>query len=267
LRKGWPPVSEFQAKPFPKVSEGSRRETTEMARAFLLLTVLLTTAVVFAGSAGAAPKGDSSGVLGVLDPASAAVIGTDDDLFAITVTAGSGTNSGAMQFGPYPSVTTDSGTCGVDWAEDTVDRYFMIQQTGPITYRVVEKYKDGTFTVFPGTVPSPGACDNTDGTGPGVVDADVSGTFHGYDMIAITSATYTPETASCASPCASTNEFLVSVFGAGAATRDDYAFFFHYVSNDTLVYHEWKNASCNRSGNHGDIQSAPGVAAEVALCP
>jgi hypothetical protein len=238
-----------------------------MARTFWLVAILLTTGAVFAGSAGAAPKGDSSGVLGVLDLASAAVIGSDDDLFATTVNAGTGTNSGATHFGPYPSVTTDSGTCGVEWAEDTVDRYFMIQQVGPLMYRVVEKYKDGTFAAVPGTLPSPGACDNSDGTGPGVVDGGVSGTFHGYDMIAITSATYTPENASCPPPCSSTNDFLVSVFGAGAATRDDYAFFFHYVSNDPLVYHEWKNASCNRGGNHGDIQSAGGPAAEVALCP
>jgi hypothetical protein len=242
-----------------------------MARTLWLVAILVTTGVVFAGSAGATPQGDSSGALGVLDPASAAVIGADDDLFATTVAAGTGTNSGTTQFGPYPSVTTDSGTCGVDWAEDTVNRYFMIQQIGPLDYRVVEKYKDGTFTtlpIFPATVPSPGACDNSDGTGPGLVSGGVSGTFHGYDMIAVTSASYTPGSASCASPCASTNQFLLSVFGpAGPATRNDYAFFFHYVSNDPLVYHEWKNASCNRGGNHGDIQSAAGAAAEVPACP
>jgi hypothetical protein len=239
-----------------------------MARTFWLVAILMATGAVFAGSAGAAPKGDSSGALGVLDPASASVIGTDDDLFATTVdTAGTTTNSGVTQFGPYPSQTTDSGTCGVDWANDTVDRYFMIQQVGPLTYRVIEKYKDGTFTTF-GPVPSPGACDSSDGTGPGFVNAGVTGTFHGYDMIAVTSGTYTPGNANCPLPCDSTNTFLFSVFGAaGPATRDDYAFFFHYLSNDPLVYHEWKNASCNRGGNHGDIQSAPGVAAEFAACP
>ena len=239
-----------------------------MGKTLWLVVVVLTAGAVFAGSAGASPKGDSSGLLGVLDPASATLIGTDDDLFATTTTAGTGTNSGTTQFGPYPSVTTDSGTCGVDWAEDTVDRYFMIQQVGPMMYRVIEKYKDGTFTTLAAEQPSPGACDNSDGTGPGVVNGGVSGTFHGYDMIAITSATYTPGFASCTSPCASTDQFLISVFGpAGAATRNDYAFFFHYLSNDPLVYHEWKNASCNRGGNHGDIQSAPGVAAEVPFCP
>ena len=90
----------------------------------------------------------------------------------------------------------------------------------------------------------------------------------GVVKIAVTSTTYTPRSASCASPCASTNQFLVSVFGpAGPATRNDYAFFFHYVSNDPLVYHEWKNASCNRGGNHGDIQSTPGAAIELPTWP
>jgi hypothetical protein len=34
-------------------------------------------------------------------------------------------------------------------------------------------------------------------------------------------------------------------------------FFFHYSAGDQgLVEHEWKNASADRGGNHGDIRSA-----------
>jgi hypothetical protein len=33
-------------------------------------------------------------------------------------------------------------------------------------------------------------------------------------------------------------------------------FFFHYAAGDQgLVEHEWKNASDDRGGNHGDIRS------------
>jgi len=33
-------------------------------------------------------------------------------------------------------------------------------------------------------------------------------------------------------------------------------FFFHYSAGDQmLVEHEWKNASPDRGGNHGDIRS------------
>ncbi|HMI99310.1 MAG TPA: hypothetical protein VK488_05710 [Gaiellaceae bacterium] len=238
-----------------------------MARLFLLIAAAFAVGSVLVGSAGATPSGDSRGMLGVLDIQSAALIGADDDLFAGN--ASPDANSGAMQFGPYPSVTTDSGTCGADWAQDTMTREFKIQQVGFMMYRVTEKFRDGTFvTIGPTPQPSPGACDSSDGTGPGTIDPGVTGTFQGYDMIAITSATYTPESASCAYPCDTTTQFLVSVFGAGAASRDDYAFFFHYVSNDhSLVYHEWKNASCNRGGNHGDIQSMGVAGVATPSCP
>jgi hypothetical protein len=234
-----------------------------MARLLLLIAALVVFGSVFIASGAATPRGDSSGVLGVLDLQSAALIGADDDLFAVNATPGE--SSGAEQFGPYDSVTTDSGTCGVnDWATDYVAREFKIQLVGLNTYRVTEKFKDGTFVT--NEAESPGSCDSSDGTGPGTVNDGVTGTFHGYLMIAVTSATYTPDNAMCDYPCATTKQFLDSVFGQ-AYTRDDYAFFFHYVSNDhSLVYHEWKNASCNRGGNHGDIQSTPTFSVAVPSC-
>jgi hypothetical protein len=199
-------------------------------------------------------------------------------LFAALVTAAvlvgpglakAGQKAHENHFGPYPSTTTDSGTCGIDWATDNVNRYFKIKQTGPTSYDVTEKYKHGTFSTFAVPMaPSPGACDSSDGTGPGTVAPDVTGKFHGYDRIAITNAaTYTPASAACASPCASTNQFLVSVFPTGFV-RDDYAFSFNYEAapHQGLIYHHWRNASCNRGGNHGDIQSASGVFAETASC-
>src|SRR5438876_1074338 len=82
--------------------------------------------------------------------------------------------TGTMHFGPYPSTTGDSGTCGPDWATDTVNRFFMIRQVAPMTFSVVQKFKGGTF-ITPGSPPfgpdpsmrSPGACDSSDGTPPG----------------------------------------------------------------------------------------------------
>ncbi len=103
-----------------------------MARLFLLIAAAFAVGSVLVGSAGATPSGDSRGMLGVLDIQSAALIGADDDLFAAN--ASPDANSGAMQFGPYPSVTTDSGTCGVDWAQDTVNREFKVQLVGFMTY-------------------------------------------------------------------------------------------------------------------------------------
>jgi hypothetical protein len=212
----------------------------------------------------AAPSGDGGGLLGLLD---VAVQNQMDDLFATEDPTIANADPATNKFGPYPSVTTDSGTCGADWAEDTVNRYFSIQLIAPNTYSVIEKFKKGTFTTFAQL--SPGACDNSDGTPPGAIAAGFTGTFHGYLVMTVSAATvYSPSTASCVAPCFSTNTFLASVFPAGFVRNDD-AFFFHYVADNpgSLIYHEWKNASCNRGGNHGDIASASALATEIPFCP
>ena len=69
------------------------------------------------------------------------------------------------QYGPFPSTSPDSGTCGNDWAEDSFDRHFKVN-TSPNpdgTYTVVEEFKKGTFVTNLG--PSPGGCEtNLGGT-------------------------------------------------------------------------------------------------------
>jgi|GEM_PF-935258 hypothetical protein len=179
------------------------------------------------------------------------------------------------QVGPIPSSSPDSGTCGNDWATDTFTRYFQIKQNKDGTSAVYESFKDGTFVTNPGL--SPGNCDNTDGTPPGLLNAGVTGQMHGY---LLTNVTCDPVAGCPANPscglnnvlCQTTNDFITTFFGVGAI-RNDQAFFFHYVGNDgqnqMLVEHEWKNASINRGGNHGDIAScyAPTSAVvPLALC-
>jgi hypothetical protein len=218
------------------------------------------------GNASAAPTGDGGGLLGILDVNTLTQI---DDLFATEDPSILSADPGTMQFGPFPSTTGDSGTCGPDWATDTVNRFFMIRQVGPTMFSVIEKFKGGSFvSIVAPSGPSPGACDSSDGTPPGIINAGVTGTFHGYLVMTITSATYSPSTAACPSPCAFTGEFLVSVFGP-AFVRTDNAFFFHYVADqpNSLVFHEWKNASCARGGDHGDIASATGLGLDTPTCP
>jgi hypothetical protein len=242
---------------------------------FAIGMVALLLVAVAASPASADPGDHQKDYLGILDLATQTLIGADDDLFA-TVDAPSMTSDpGTTHFGPYPSTSSDSGFCGNEWATDQMNRFFQIRQIGPQTYRVIEKFRDGTFTVpsflAPApTQPSPGSCDSSDGTGPGAVNAGVTGAFHGYDLITISAATvYSPSTASCPPPCFSTNDFLITVFPAGYVRSDD-AFFFHYLATNqsTLVYHEWRNASCSRGGNHGDIQSVSvGSLPPPAVCP
>src|SRR2546425_2157530 len=223
------------------------------------------------GSISAAPAGDGGALLGILNLDTQTRI---DDLFATEDPSILSSDPGAMHFGPYPSTTGDSGTCGPDWATDTVNRFFMIRQVAPTTFSVVQKFKSGTF-VTPGSPPfgpdpsrnSPGACDSSDGTPPGMVADGVTGTFHGYIDMTITAPVYSPSTASCAPPCFFTADFLTSVFPAGFVRMDN-AFFFHYVAvKQGLVFHEWRNASSTRGGNHGDIASAAGAAVELPSCP
>src|SRR6267143_506204 len=128
-----------------------------------------------AGQASAAPEGDGGGLLGILNLDTQTQI---DDLFATEDPAILSSDPTTMHFGPYPSTTGDSGSCGFDWATDNVNRFFMIRQLAapPDTYSVTEKFKSGTFGT-PGPPPfgpdplrhSPGACDSSDGTPPGTV--------------------------------------------------------------------------------------------------
>ncbi len=222
-------------------------------------------------SVSAAPNHDGTSTGGVLDAFSLALI-VDNDLFSTADLTTTVSDPGATHFGPFPSQTTDSGTCGIDWATDTMNRFFTVRLVsegagGLNTYQVYEQFKDGSFVTL--MAPSPGACDSSDGTPPGAIRADVTGSFHGYDLITVMSTTFNPN-ATCASPCANTDDFLASAFGPeGPLTRDDTAFFDHYLAVDQgLVFHEWKNASCNRGGNHGDIASeAAPLTVGLPVCP
>ena len=189
-------------------------------------------------------------------------------------TMASSTSSGTKHIGPVPSSSSDSGTCGIDWADDTFDRFFTIRQTGPGTYTVYEQFKNGTFVTR--TAPSPGACDSSDGYGPGLITVGLNGTMHGYLIANVVCADplapCLDPSAACdvpANPCDTTAGFLAEFFPGAASTVD--TFFFHYAgydsANQALIVHEWKNASCNRGGNHGDIATATATAIEVNVCP
>ena len=211
--------------------------------------------VLGAGQAAASPDGNQS-ASGVTNPALTALI-TNDDLFSVmdltTLLDPPGPN-GTQHYGPYASGSPDSGTCG-NWADDLYDQHFTVRPDGVGTFTVVAQYKRGSFTTRAG--PSPGSCDTTDGSPPGTVDGGVIGDMHGYLIITVT-GTQTSTDPSCiaGSPNAqcTTTGFIISHFTGSASTG---TFFFHYSAGDQgLVEHEWKNASADRGGNHGDIRSA-----------
>jgi len=182
---------------------------------------------------------------------------TDDDFFSVadlttllTPTAPQGTE----HYGPFPSGSPDSGTCGNDWATDTFDRHFTVRATSPTTFTIVEQFKKGTFVTMAGD--SPGACDPNNPP-PSTIVAGKKGDMHGYLIITVTGA-QTSHDSSCIAamplaPC-TTAGFVETHFTGAAFTIG--TFFFHYSAGDQIrAEHEWKNASADRGGNHGDISS------------
>ena len=125
---------------------------------------------------------------------------------------------------------------------------------------VVEQFKDGSFVTTAG--PSPGACDpnNT----PGTVNGGITGSMHGYFLIPLPGETQTSFDSHCNgitmtdSGC-DTTTFINTHFNPACypSTCTVTTFFFHYAAGDQgLIVNEWKNASSDRGGNHGDIRSA-----------
>ena len=181
-----------------------------------------------------------------------------DDVFAATDLVGlldpAGTK-GTKHYGPFPSSSTDSGTCGNDWANDTFDRHFTVHSDAN-GVRVVEQFKNGDFTTFAGLNPSPGGCDTNPG---GTVNGGVTGSLQGYFIISNTGpqTNFSPfcdanlnTNANC-----TTERFINTHFTpCYPATCTVTTFLFNYSANDQgLVFHHWKNASADRGGNNGDI--------------
>jgi hypothetical protein len=215
-------------------------------------------------SASLADPDANHGMSGLTDPILLALIGNDDvfstaDLTTLLDPPGP---NGTQHYGPYPSDSPDSGSCGNDWAQDTFDRHFTVRRNPDGTFTVVEQFKNGNFVTMAGL--SPGACD-PNGTPGGMVNGGVTGGMHGYFIIPLPpGTTQTSTDSSCVAggpntPC-TTAGFINSHFDPGCypATCQVTTFFFHYSAGDQqLVEREWKNASDDRGGNHGDIRSMP----------
>jgi len=196
---------------------------------------------------------------------------TDDDLFSTTdlslLLDPPPPAQATQHYGPYASGSTDSGTCGNDWANDTFDRHFTVQTNADGTFTVIEQFKNGSFVTpasdSPPTNFSPGACQSGP-TPAGSVNSGITGGLHGYFIIPLP----TTEAQSSTSPFCdavgitnincTTTKFINTHFTPACypVTCTVTTFFFHYSAGDqSLIQHEWKNASADRGGNSGDIRS------------
>jgi len=164
----------------------------------------------------------------------------------------------AADFGPFPSGSPDSGTCGPDWATDTFNRSFTVSPNADGSFAVREDFTKGKFTTFGPT--SPGACEG--GTHHGkLIRVGVTGRFHGFLLGTVTGGTFN-ENGCSSGGCDSTAGFIHHVFGSAAmysciSGPGTCSFFFTYHASDQdLLFHHWINASVDLGGNRGDIASS-----------
>jgi hypothetical protein len=201
---------------------------------------------------------------GVADATLVTLIATvGDDVFSTADVASliDPTGSNATQhYGPYASGSPDSGTCGNNWAEDTFDRHFTVHTAATGLITVVEQFKNGSFTTKAGQ--SPAACE----TDPArMVNGGLNGSMHGYFIIPLPTGTMqTSNDPSCVvsltpMPCTTAgfiDTHFTPCYGTDPVGCSANTFFDHYVATDqSLIEHEWKNASADRGGNSGDIRN------------
>jgi hypothetical protein len=145
----------------------------------------------------------------------------------------------------------DSGTCGNDWANDTLKRVYKVTQNHDGSFTLVA-FDRGTFTTVAGQ--SPGACETGDSHHGATVTAGVTGGVVGFVAEKLT-GTFNA-TATCAAVC-NRDAFVAAHFGT-PTTRVVEKFAFFYGSKDPgLIKHMWVNrGTATTSSNAGDIASA-----------
>jgi hypothetical protein len=248
-----------------RAAEGSRSflsEGEEMKwRLLIALVAAISISLATGGQASAGPDSTTSAT-GVTDPVLSALIGNDDVFSTLDLSSAldpTGTTS-TQHYGPYPSSSGDSGTCGPDWATDTFDRHFTVRSNGGGTFTVVEQFKNGSFVTMDGM--SPAACDTTYTNHGHMLVAGKTGSMHGYFVIPnvgpqTSMSPYCNATTNTNANCDTTTFINTHFMPCYLTTCFVTTFFFHYAAGDqSLLFHEWKNASTDRGGNNGDIASS-----------
>jgi hypothetical protein len=234
------------------------------------MAAAVATGLLLCSMAAAAPdQGSVSGLTSV--SVLSMISSTGDDAFStMSLSPVDPSGTPTQHYGPYASGSPDSGTCGNDWAEDTFDREFVVRTASDGTTTVVEQFKNGSF-VTNGPF-SPGACDDSDGYGFGTLAAGHNGSMHGYFIISgalvQTSHDEHCDAGAMTNDDCTTATFIDTHFApCYLVTCTVTTFFDHYAAGDQgLAVHEWKNASCDRGGNHGDIADLVGPAPPPTPC-
>ena len=149
---------------------------------------------------------------------------------------------GTQQFGPFVLNTTDGGSCGNSWANDTFERRYTVISNGGGNFTIRER-DNGTFVTIAGL--SPGKCESTPHHGANLA-AGIAGNIQGTADITVNSATYNPSGCDAnPSLCSTRSGFVSAVFGPSAVATITFASFnFEYSSSDqSLGYRHWQDKS------------------------
>lgn len=148
--------------------------------------------------------------------------------------------------------TPDSGTCGNNWATDTLKRTYSVKKNDDGSFRLIA-FDRGTFMTTAGQ--SPGACETGDSHHGATVTAGITGRVGGFVAEKITGGTFNPN-ATCATVC-DRNAFVSAFFGSTAQQSVDKFIYVYGAKDSALIKHVWVNAGdATTSHNHGDIATA-----------
>jgi hypothetical protein len=172
-------------------------------------------------------------------------------------------DNGSFKLGPFLVHVTDNGSCGNEWANDTIKRTYYVKKTGANTYRVIERDRGTFVTNAGGLVHSPGACNN--GTDNGhKVSPGKTGKMAGYIRGTVT-GTFN-KNATCAAEC-TRDVFFPTFFGPTSTfscfeNSTDCKFNFNYTApRQELLFRHWQDKG-KGAGTflnerfHGDIADA-----------
>lgn len=160
----------------------------------------------------------------------------------------------------YVVNTTDNGSCGGPWADDTVTRTFIVKANGDGSYTLTRRDR-GRFTTLPGV--SPGACETTGRHGL-TVRGGVTGKLVGFLRGTVTGGTFDPN-AQCGNECGFTDVFLTTFFGPTATfscfeNSSQCKFNFNYTAarHQALLFRHWQDkgkgaGTMLHEQFHGDI--------------
>lgn len=122
---------------------------------------------------------------------------------------GKGKQQGKNRFA-FTVVSPDNGSCGSQWATDTIRRTYSVKEKGNGKFTLTRQGRGTFLTTGPA---SPGKCDTT-GRHGSAVGPGYSGKLVGY-LTGTVTATSFDRNATCATPC-TTDAFIAAFFSAGA---------------------------------------------------